>query len=72
VRPHDHFIDVALATFLMRTGRLVVGIMGGSSTCAADPNYRRVVHLAAALGRGDSFPPPGHAAGDARAPHAQR
>jgi predicted Rossmann-fold nucleotide-binding protein len=48
-RTHDHFIDVALADFLMRTGRPVVGIMGGSSTVAADPNYRRVVHLAAAL-----------------------
>ncbi len=46
---HDHFIDVALAAFLMRTGRPVVGIMGGSSTLAADPNYRRVVHLAASL-----------------------
>jgi predicted Rossmann-fold nucleotide-binding protein len=46
---HDHFIDVALARFLMRTARPVVGIMGGSSTLAADPNYRRVVHLAAAL-----------------------
>jgi predicted Rossmann-fold nucleotide-binding protein len=52
-RTHDHFIDVALATFLMRTGRPVVGIMGGSSTPAADGNYRRVVHLAASLtGRG--------------------
>ena len=48
-RTHDHFIDVALADFLMRTGRPVVGIMGGSSTVAADPNYRRVVHLTAAL-----------------------
>ena len=48
-RTHDHFIDVALADFLMRTGRPVVGIMGGSSTLAADPNYRRVVHLTAAL-----------------------
>jgi predicted Rossmann-fold nucleotide-binding protein len=48
-RTHDHFIDVALADFLMRTGRPVVGIMGGSSTEAADPNYRRVVHLTAAL-----------------------
>ena len=44
-RTHDHFIDVALARFLMRTGRPVVGIMGGSSTVAADPNYRRVVQL---------------------------
>src|SRR5690242_8338177 len=46
---HDHFIDVALAQFLMSTGRPVVGIMGGSRTPAADPNYRRVVHLAASL-----------------------
>jgi predicted Rossmann-fold nucleotide-binding protein len=48
-RTHDHFIDVALADFLMRSGRPVVGIMGGSSTLPADPNYRRVVHLAASL-----------------------
>jgi predicted Rossmann-fold nucleotide-binding protein len=48
-RTHDHFIDVALARFLMEAGRPVVGIMGGSSTVAADPNYRRVVNLAAAL-----------------------
>jgi predicted Rossmann-fold nucleotide-binding protein len=48
-RTHDHFIDVALADYLMRAGRPVAGIMGGSSTLAADPNYRRVVHLAAAL-----------------------
>jgi predicted Rossmann-fold nucleotide-binding protein len=48
-RTHDHFIDVALAGFLMRTGRPVVGVMGGSSTLAADRNYRRVVHLTAAL-----------------------
>jgi predicted Rossmann-fold nucleotide-binding protein len=48
-RTHDHFIDVALARFLMGTGRPVVGIMGGSSIVAADPNYRRVVHLAASL-----------------------
>ena len=46
---HDHFIDVALASFLMRTGRQVVGVMGGSSTLATDPNYRRVVHLASSL-----------------------
>jgi len=46
---HDHFTDVALANFLMRTARPVVGIMGGSSTLAADPNYRRVVRLTAAL-----------------------
>jgi predicted Rossmann-fold nucleotide-binding protein len=48
-RTHDHFIDVALADYLMRTGRPVVGVMGGSSTLAANPNYRRVVHLTAAL-----------------------
>ena len=48
-RTHDHFIDVALANFLMRTGRPIVGVMGGSSTLAADADYRRVVHLAAAL-----------------------
>jgi predicted Rossmann-fold nucleotide-binding protein len=48
-RTHDHFIDVALAAFLMQTRRPVVGIMGGSTTLAADPNYRRVVHLTAAL-----------------------
>jgi predicted Rossmann-fold nucleotide-binding protein len=48
-RTHDHFIDVALARFLMGTGRPVAGIMGGSSTVADDPNYRRVVHLAASL-----------------------
>jgi predicted Rossmann-fold nucleotide-binding protein len=33
----------------MRTGRPVVGVMGGSITVAADPNYRRVVHLTASL-----------------------
>jgi predicted Rossmann-fold nucleotide-binding protein len=48
-RTHDHFIDVALAEFLMRSGRPVVGVMGGSSTLAADPNYRRVVQIAAEL-----------------------
>src|SRR5262245_17495888 len=48
-RTHDHFIDVALAAFLMQTGRPVVGIMGGSTTAAADGNYRRVVHLASSL-----------------------
>jgi predicted Rossmann-fold nucleotide-binding protein len=48
-RTHDHFIDVALASFLMQTGRPVVGIMGGSGTVAADRNYRRVVQLTAAL-----------------------
>jgi predicted Rossmann-fold nucleotide-binding protein len=50
-RTHDHFIDVALAEFLMRSGRPVVGIMGGSRTIAADPNYRRVVRLTAELTR---------------------
>src|SRR3954462_13223830 len=48
-RTHDHYIDVALAEFLMRTRRPVVGIMGGSDSAAADPGYRRVAHLAAAL-----------------------
>ena len=48
-RTHDHYIDVALADYLMRTGRPVVGIMGGSSTARGRPNYRRVVHLTAAL-----------------------
>jgi len=48
-RTHDHFIDIALARFLAETGRPVVGIMGGSTTVAADPNYRRVVQLTAAL-----------------------
>jgi predicted Rossmann-fold nucleotide-binding protein len=50
-RTHDHFIDVALATFLVETDRPVVGIMGGSSTLAAAPNYRRVVDIAGALTR---------------------
>jgi predicted Rossmann-fold nucleotide-binding protein len=50
-RTHDHFIDVALARFLARTGRPVVGIMGGSDTVAADPNYRRVVRLTASLAK---------------------
>jgi predicted Rossmann-fold nucleotide-binding protein len=48
-RTHDYFIDVALARFLMQTGRPAVGIMGGSETLTADPNYRRVVHLTATL-----------------------
>jgi predicted Rossmann-fold nucleotide-binding protein len=48
-RTHDHYIDVALADHLMRTGRPVVGIMGGSTTLATEPNYRRVVRLTAAL-----------------------
>src|SRR5215210_7368655 len=38
-RTHDHFIDVALARFLARAGRPVVGIMGGSNAVAAEPNY---------------------------------
>jgi len=50
-RTHDHFIDVALARFLLQARRPVVGIMGGSGTVAADPNYRHVVHLAAAIAR---------------------
>jgi predicted Rossmann-fold nucleotide-binding protein len=50
-RTHDHFIDVALAEFLMESGRPVVGVMGGSSTVAADPNFRRVVRLTAELSR---------------------
>src|SRR4051812_28482363 len=50
-RVHDHFIDVALAAFLMGTGRPVVGVMGGSTTAAADANYGRVVRLTAALTR---------------------
>jgi len=50
-RTHDHYIDVALAAFLMQTGRPVAGIMGGSRTVAADPNYRRVVRLTAELTR---------------------
>jgi predicted Rossmann-fold nucleotide-binding protein len=48
-RTHDYFIDVALAKFLLQTARRTVGIMGGSTTVAADRNYRRVVHLTAAL-----------------------
>jgi predicted Rossmann-fold nucleotide-binding protein len=50
-RTHDHFIDVALASFLMQTGRPVVGVMGGSRTVAADGNYRRVVRLTGELTR---------------------
>jgi predicted Rossmann-fold nucleotide-binding protein len=46
---HDHFIDVALAAFLMQCGRPVVGVMGGSRTGAADPNFRRILHLTASL-----------------------
>jgi predicted Rossmann-fold nucleotide-binding protein len=48
-RTHDYFIDVALARFLLQAARPTVGIMGGSTTLASDGNYRRVVHLAAAL-----------------------
>ena len=48
-RTHDHFIDSALAGFLMESARPVIGIMGGSGTLASDPNYRRVVELAASL-----------------------
>ena len=50
-RTHDHFIDIALAEYLMRTGRPVVGVMGGSTTVADDPNYRRVVRVTAELTR---------------------
>jgi predicted Rossmann-fold nucleotide-binding protein len=35
----------------MQSGRPAVGIMGGSSTLATDPNYRRFVHLTASLTR---------------------
>src|ERR1700750_3413849 len=48
-RTHDHYIDVALARFLAQVNRPVVGIMGGSRTVAADPTYRHVVRLTAAL-----------------------
>jgi predicted Rossmann-fold nucleotide-binding protein len=48
-RTHDFFIDSALADFLAADDRPVVGIMGGSRTMASDPNYRRVVEVAAAL-----------------------
>ncbi len=50
-RLHDHYIDSALASFLMESARPVFGIMGGSRTLASDPNYRRVVELAASLTR---------------------
>jgi predicted Rossmann-fold nucleotide-binding protein len=50
-RTHDFFIDSALAAFLMESARPVIGIMGGSRTPASDPNYRRVVELAASLTR---------------------
>ena len=52
-RTHDFFIDSALADFLMESGRPVIGIMGGSRTLASDPNYRRVVEIAASLTRRD-------------------
>jgi predicted Rossmann-fold nucleotide-binding protein len=48
-RTHDFFIDSALVDFLMERAQPVVGIMGGSSTLASDPNYRRVVEIAASL-----------------------
>ena len=48
-RTHDWFIDSALVAFFMESDRPVVGIMGGSRTMASDPNYRRVVELAASL-----------------------
>ena len=44
-------IDVALAQFLLDAGRPVVGVMGGSRTVAADPNFGRVVRLTAELTR---------------------
>ena len=48
-RLHDFFIDNALAGFLMERAGPVVGVMGGSRTLASDPNYRRVVEIAASL-----------------------
>jgi predicted Rossmann-fold nucleotide-binding protein len=48
-RTHDYFIDSALAGFLAKGARPVIGIMGGSRTMASDGNYRRVVELAASL-----------------------
>ena len=48
-RMHDFFIDSALVAYFMESDRPVVGIMGGSRTMASDPNYRRVVELAASL-----------------------
>jgi len=48
-RTHDHFMDVALAEYISTSARPVIGIMGGSKTVASDPNYRRVVALAALL-----------------------
>ena len=50
-RTHDFFIDSALVAFLMENDRPVIGIMGGSRTLASDPNYRRVVEIAATLTR---------------------
>src|SRR4051794_41826219 len=53
-RTHDHYIDVALAAFLMQTGRPGAGVMGGSRTVAADPHYPRGVRpTAAPTPRGD-------------------
>jgi predicted Rossmann-fold nucleotide-binding protein len=48
-RTHDFYIDTALVAFFMESDRPVIGIMGGSRTMASDPNYRRVVELAASL-----------------------
>ena len=48
-RTHDFFIDSALVAFFIETDRPVIGIMGGSRTMASDPNYRRVVEIAASL-----------------------
>jgi len=48
-RTHDYFIDSALAGFLAKGARPVLGIMGGSRTMASDDNFRRVVELAASL-----------------------
>jgi predicted Rossmann-fold nucleotide-binding protein len=50
-RTHDFYIDSALVDFLIESDRPVIGIMGGSRTLASDPNYRRVVELAASLTR---------------------
>ncbi len=50
-RTHDFFIDSALVAYLIETDRPVAGIMGGSRTLASDPNYRRVVEIAATLTR---------------------
>jgi predicted Rossmann-fold nucleotide-binding protein len=48
-RTHDYFIDSALAGFLAKNTRPVIGIMGGSRTMASDGSYRRVVALAASF-----------------------